>query len=114
MMDFSQVKRNFNRYQEQIKEAAYFAMLLTGEELTTQMKAEAPWTDRTGDARRLIHSEPSKETLMVKTSIGIGTDYGKYLEVCHEERFAVVWPVFMADRVLILESLAKNLNLKTI
>jgi predicted RND superfamily exporter protein len=47
----------------------------------------------------------------MKVSMGIGADYGIYLEKYHEKRYATVWPTLMKNRSLILSSLGKDIDI---
>lgn len=59
-------------------------------------KMNRPWTDRTGHARQRLIGWV--ETLAYKTRIyiGHGVDYGIYLELCNERRFAILQPTVNA------------------
>lgn len=57
------------------------------------MRANAPWTDRTGDARRELRAE----VLDVTGGAAVillrhGVDYGVYLETIQSGRFAIITP----------------------
>jgi hypothetical protein len=68
-------------------------------EMQNWMKQNAPWTDRTGNARQGLAVDvlPSVEGITVLFTLGRhpggGTlDYGRYLELCNQGRYAVVGP----------------------
>lgn len=59
----------------------------------TYAKENAPWNDRTGNARQSLHAyveELSQET--VRLYLSHGMDYGLFLEVRHAGRWGIVWP----------------------
>lgn len=65
------------------------------ESITQAMKDDAPWTDRTGDARAalfaaLIHE--AHKMVGILLSHGSLIDYSVYLEYDHAGRFAILAP----------------------
>jgi hypothetical protein len=88
-----QVKNNLNRFVDRsLKETAnVLGKAIT--ECENTAKRQAPWTDRTGNARNSITgSGPVTEANNVKTALSIGVFYGKYLELCRGGRYRIVWP----------------------
>lgn len=53
-------------------------------------KLNRRWTDRTGHARQRLTGWVEVMTNKVRIHIGHGVDYGVYLELCHERRFAIL------------------------
>jgi hypothetical protein len=76
-------------------------------EIENKMKIEAPWTDRTGNARNSIYSVAQIEGNNVVIYSGIGIEYGKWLEIAHEKRFSIVKPTIDAITPTIKGDLAK-------
>lgn len=66
-------------------------------------KQHRPWTDRTGQARQRLTGWV--ETLRNKTRIyiGHGVDYGVYLELSHEKKYAILQPTVNAVSSEILQ-----------
>lgn len=66
-------------------------------------KQHRQWTDRTGHARQRLTGWV--ETLSNKTRvyIGHGVDYGVYLELCHEKRYAILQKTVNAESEEVLE-----------
>ena len=57
------------------------------------MKANAPWTDRTGNARQTLYTElQGLLTDMVAIILAHGVEYGIYLEMSNAGRYAIVGP----------------------
>ena len=59
-------------------------------------KKNRPWTDRTGHARQRLTGWVEVLTNRVRIYIGHGVDYGVYLELCHEKRYAILQPTVNA------------------
>ena len=73
------------------------------------MKANAPWTDRTGQARAGLHAEviASDNTFVLSMGHGQNVEYGIWLETRFNGRFAIVIPtqIIFSSR---LEGFIKN------
>ena len=62
-------------------------------EIQNWMKENAPWTDRTGNARQGLHTDPNQViNQLVWLILSHGVDYGVYLEHKNAGRFAIVSP----------------------
>lgn len=59
-------------------------------------KAHRPWTDRTGHARQRLVGWVETMPNRVRIHIGHGVDYGVYLELCNEKRYAILQPTVNA------------------
>jgi hypothetical protein len=72
--------------------AARTVMQMAGAKGENYAKSGAPWTDRTGNARRSIHFEFSETIDKMSTSIGIGVTYGVFLELSHGGKYRIIGP----------------------
>lgn len=61
-------------------------------QLENNAKRNAPWTDRTGNARNSIYGRSQTNKGDVEIVHGIGIDYGKYLELKNEGKFRIIKP----------------------
>jgi hypothetical protein len=62
-------------------------------EIANWMKDEAPWTDRTGNARQTLYTEVTQVVnQMVTVILSHGVHYGIYLELCNAGRYAIINP----------------------
>lgn len=55
-------------------------------------KENRKWTDRTGQARQRLHGFVGKIPEGYRISLAHGVDYGPWLELAHEKRFAIIAP----------------------
>lgn len=65
------------------------------DEITEWMKANASWTDRTGEARDSLFSvvqHEARQMVSILISHGSLIPYGVYLELSHGGRFAIIAP----------------------
>ncbi len=53
-------------------------------------QGHAPWTDRTGRARQTLKGSVEPYSNGYKIIIAHGVDYGIWLELAHEKRFAII------------------------
>lgn len=63
----------------------------------TYAKQNAPWTDRTGNARQTLHgwvNELANDTVELYLSHGV--EYGVHLEVMGAGKYSIVWPTIQA------------------
>lgn len=57
------------------------------------MQRKRPWTDRTGEAkRRLSATVTSPNDHLVRIVLAHGVDYGKWLELANEGKYAIIKP----------------------
>lgn len=63
--------------------------------LQDHMKSTAPWTDRTGEARRRLSAKSEKVENGYQITLAHGVDYGINLELDHEKRYAVIQPTIL-------------------
>lgn len=62
-------------------------------EIENWMKKNAPWTDRTGNARQALFSDVMDITnSAVIILLGHGVEYGIFLELANAGRYAIVMP----------------------
>lgn len=65
--------------------------------LRSQMKQEAPWTDQTGAARRALLAEVEQDTDRISLVLSHGVSYGKWLELSHGGRWAIIGPTIVKE-----------------
>lgn len=62
-------------------------------ELEKDAKQKAPWTDRTGQARQRLSAYVTELNPGVcEITLAHGVDYGIFLELAHEKRYASLMP----------------------
>ena len=95
---------NLDKTMESVKKAGAMAVQMAGAECVVYAKHNAPWTDRTGNARRSIHQERSSDGM--EAMVGIGMPYGKYLELNHGGKYRIIHPtVFSYGKAQFLKNL---------
>lgn len=78
--------------------------------LQNYAREHRPWTDRTGHARQRLTCtvEPTGSGYMLVLAHGV--DYGVWLELAHEKRFAIIQPTIQAKSGSILSGFEKLLE----
>lgn len=79
-------------------------------EVEDYMKQNAPWNDRTGDARRGLKAETSDTLNVVNMKLSHSVDYGVYLEYAMELRFAILEPTARLKGPEIIKGMGGLLN----
>ena len=86
------------------------ATLAYGETAAVKLQGEAqtnrPWTDRTAQAKQRLRGyvEQPEGPGTVRITLQHGVDYGTYLELAHEKRFAIVAPTLKANQQAIFDA----------
>lgn len=62
-------------------------------EIEAWMKINAPWTDRTSNARQTLTAEAEMlATQAVQVTLAHGVEYGIFLELAHAGTYAIIGP----------------------
>lgn len=84
---------------EQYGEKIYIAVMavagMWSQDVQNEMRINAPWSDRTGNARSGLFAaveEVTKELITIYLSQGHTIDYGIFLELSHGGRYAIIMP----------------------
>lgn len=65
------------------------------QELEDYMKENRKWTDRTNLARQSLTGKCEKVDEGIKITLSHGVDYGIWLELAHEKKYAIVQPTIL-------------------
>lgn len=70
--------------------------------LQNYAREHRPWTDRTGHARQRLTGSVARVSEGYQIILAHGVDYGIWLELAHEKRFAIIMPTIQAKSQEIL------------
>lgn len=89
--DFSDLNEGLDRM---LKADAALGMYCNtkAQEFERYAKTNRPWTDRTNMARQTLKGSSQKMPFGWRIQLAHGVDYGVWLELAHEKRFAIVEP----------------------
>ena len=74
-------------------------------------KANAPWTDRTTDAREYLHATVEETGPIGTIVLSHGVDYGLWLEIAHQQRFGIIPETIHVYGPIVMRSLQNMINL---
>lgn len=91
-------------------EEAEDVLVAASEDILNYAKQNAPWTDRTGDAREGLGVEVSQSFGEVVLDLYHTVDYGLWLEVIQNARFATILPTLERYAPEVFSEMAKTVN----
>lgn len=78
--------------------------------METYAKTNARWTDRTGNARQRLQGSTRWEGSALIAAISHNVDYGMWLELCHEKKYAILEEALNSQAQNLLDSYKRFLN----
>ena len=78
--------------------------------LQNYAREHRPWTDRTGHARQRLTGSVARVSEGYQITLAHGVDYGIWLELAHEKKYAIIQPTIKAKSPEILSGFNKLLE----
>lgn len=91
------VRRNLSAYDVRFKATVATVLMQEAAVVEQRMKAEAPWQDRTGNARRELHAGVLEDGQRFTLRARHGVPYGIHLETAHQGRYQILQPVLRSQ-----------------
>ena len=82
----------YDAYVRRLYMAVYVLCQRRKPDIENWLKDNAPWTDRTGNARQTLWSGVDGNGQVIVITLSHGMTYGYWLEVANAGRFAIVTP----------------------
>lgn len=101
--DFSSLLNGLDSFMSRSEAAIAMYAETAALQLQNYARDNAPWKDRTGHARQRLTGTSLVVANGYKLRLAHGVDYGIWLELAHEKRFAIIQPTILADSGEILE-----------
>ena len=104
--DSSPLKKNLDKISAKLGAVILMYSATKADELQAKMKVNRPWTDRTGMAKALLNakvSQPDSDTIRI--TLAHGVDYGIWLELANEKKYAIIAPTIREESPRIIEDL---------
>lgn len=95
--DFSSLLNGLDSFMSRSEAAIAMYAETAALQLQNYARDKAPWTDRTGQARQRLMGTSSKVSNGYKLKLAHGVNYGIWLELAHEKRFAIIQPTILAN-----------------
>ncbi len=89
-LDLSPLVKGVNLYDNRVQTAIAMYAGASAERLQNSAKENRPWTDRTGQARQRLRGYSAKVKNGYRVYIAHGVDYGIWLEMANERKYAVL------------------------
>ena len=83
-------------YHSRVIAAVAALVVLFSGKVEAYAKATAPWQDRTGNARQSLFAVTDLAENTISLYLSHGMDYGKWLELCNQGRYAIILPALQA------------------
>lgn len=81
--------------QKQVMAKLYLLGIASAKEMETYAKANAPWTDRTTNARNGLYGKAITRDGHVVVMIGHSMEYGYWLENSNRFKYAILFPTLL-------------------
>lgn len=105
-LDSTKLKSNMLSLAPKVKTAVLMYAGTKAPVLESYMKTHRKWTDRSGMAKTLLNAKVSKpDENTVRFTLSHGVDYGIWLELAHEKKYAIIEPTINLEGPKILNDL---------
>lgn len=97
-----------------LEDKAGIAMMMYAEtgalKLQNYAKQHRPWTDRTGHARQRLTCKASRVDKGYQLELSHGVDYGIWLEMAHEKKYAIIEPTIQKEGPTVVKGFERLLE----
>lgn len=97
-------------YIQRVRQAVYTLCQFYAPQIEADMKASAPWTDRTGNARQTLSAAAQEVADAILIEMGYGVDYGIYLEHKNSGRYAILAPTVDKFGPIVMQGIQRLLR----
>lgn len=104
-LDLSEIYENLRKLPDAVEKAVLAYGKTAGEKLRVKAVEDRPWTDRTAHARQRLHSDVKRIETGIRIILAHGVEYGVYLELAHEKKYAVIYPTLLEMGPSVMEGL---------
>lgn len=88
--DLSKLEKGLDSFQDKLEAALDMYVDTSAQKIETYGKTNARWTNRTGHARNRLRCSWEKNQKGYTLKFAHGVDYGIFLEMAHNRRFAII------------------------
>lgn len=91
--EHSDLKANIDAFKNKARSAILMYAVTKAPEIEAYMKENRPWTDRTALAKQMLRTTVSNDNPdEIVITLAHGVDYGVWLELAHEQNYAIIQP----------------------
>lgn len=109
-LDTSKLQKGIEMFSNRFDSVVKAYAETSAKKLESYAKENARWQDRTGRARRAIRGYIEERQEKVRIIISHGVEYGVWLELAHEKKFAILWDTIFQNSNDILKGFEKMLE----
>lgn len=110
-IDSSGLSGGLESLQERFAYAVVMECQTLSKEIESYAKVHRPWTDRSGLAKTNLRSIVSRpKSNLVRITLAHGVDYGVFLELANDQKYAVIRPTLQVFEPKVLNSVSGLLN----
>lgn len=102
-MNLSGLIGGLNEHEQKFKAATLMYAATEAANLEKDMKENRKWTDRTGDAKKRLKGRAYAMPKGVRIELSHGVEYGLWLEMAMEKRYAIIAPTIRIAGPFVLE-----------
>lgn len=106
----SSLNKNLYNFEDKIKFATKMYALTKAEQITSSMKKNRKWVDRTGMAKIRLSTSVVEENNLVRMILSHGVSYGIWLELANEKNYAIILPTINEEGPHIVNDLQAIFN----
>lgn len=96
--------------EERIAAAVHMRAQTEAARIQGHMQARRPWTDQTGQAKRTLATEASRDGTRVLITLSHGVEYGRWLEIRWNRRYAIVHPTLATQGPRVMQNMRNLLQ----
>ena len=104
-LDDAEFRRELEQFSSKVDAALMMYCQNQASNLQSYAQQNAPWTDRTTMARQRLKGSAERTETGYAIEIAHGVDYGKWLELANDERYAIAKPTILNKAGEVLEGL---------
>lgn len=94
-IEFDEIHRNLRQFDDRANDAIAKVFRYQENASENYMRSNAPWTDRTTNARNGLYSKADQEATQHSLLISHGVPYGIFLEVSNSGRDGIIVPTWL-------------------
>lgn len=104
------VLKRFEQMQAKTRASLEILANSAAKAMETYAKNTARWTDRTGNARQRLKGSTRWDQTALIAAISHNVDYGMWLELCHEKKYAILEEALNSQAQNLLEAYRRFLD----
>lgn len=110
MFDFSEIYKSLDALPERLEKSLETYGQTTSKQIEAAAKKNRKWIDRTGQARQRLQGGSELRPGKLIIFLQHGVDYGIYLELANEKKYAIIYPTLRHEAPEVMNGLRGVMN----